>query len=728
MNQVLRANLVCVVLAIAVLTGCSGDPAKQKAAFLASGEKYARAGKYKEAVIQFRNAIEIDPRFAQAHYQLASVYLKLNSLQQAYRELSTAVELDPGNTDGQLQLATLLIGARKYDDAAKAVEKVIAADPRNARAHTVLGQKHVMLQAWPLAIREFQTAIELDPKQVENYGGLGLAYVSTGRTSEAEATLQKATEVQSKSVVALLNLGRFYFIQHRFAEAETAMRSASEADPSATLPRILLAKIYMESGKLAEAERLCVELKSQAPDDPDGYGALASFYEVTGHKEKAAAELQALLAAKPKDAAIKARLIDALIGLNRLEEAARLNQELLKTSPGDPPALTSMGRILVAQQKYAEAKTALDEVVRSDPQSAAGHYFLGIAEKSLGLSEQAKVSFARTLELSPGMGDAAVALAELDARSGDYDNALRLANQALQKNPNSTLAHLIAAKASIAKGDPSQAEAQLQSALDRDPVFFPALETMLNVQAGQGKIQEAMRRISGLISLHPLNAQLHFLLGVGYFKQHDLDKAEASVKRAIAIDRKTPDAYGLLAEISRARGALEQAVTWYKAAIEQNPTKVENYMALAGLYEEQGHWEEAKRAAEHAHSLDPASPFIANNLAYLYLEHGGDLNVALSLAQQAKQKLADSPVVADTMGWLYYKLRRPEAAVTQLSESVRRVPGNPIYRYHLGMAYMAAGRPNEATSSLQLALSASPNFPYAASAKTALRQIAEGSR
>jgi Flp pilus assembly protein TadD len=149
-------------------------------------------------------------------------------------------------------------------------------------------------------------------------------------------------------------------------------------------------------------------------------------------------------------------------------------------------------------------------------------------------------------------------------------------------------------------------------------------------------------------------------------------------------------------------------------------------MALAGLYEKQGNWEDAKRSAERAHSLDPGSPFIANNLAYLYLEHGGDLNVALSLAQQAKQKLADSPIVADTMGWLYYKLRFPEAAVTQLTESVQRAPANPVYRYHLGMAYIAAGRPGDAASSLRQALS-NPNFPDAANAKTALDQLAKGS-
>jgi tetratricopeptide (TPR) repeat protein len=721
-------NRVFIIAIISLLTACSRDPATRKAAFFASGQKYANAGKYKEAVIQFRNAIAIDPRFAEAHHQLANAYIRLHSPQQAYRELSTTVELDPRNADAQLQLAVFLIGMRRFDDAQKMAEQVVAADPRSARAHSVLAEKHTVLKEWPLAEKEFQTAIQLDPREVDNYARLSMVYLATGKNAKAEATLEKATEVQPKSLDALLNLGRYYLGQHRLPQAETAMRAASEAAPRATLPRILLAKAYIEGGKLVDAERLCADLKKMAPREPDGYGALATFYEATGQKEKAVAELRALMAARPKDPTIKAHLTSALIDLSRIDEARRLNQEILSTSPGDPDALIAKGRILIAQQQYAEAKTVLDQAVRSDPQSAAAAYFLGVSERSLGLAALAKASFAHALELSPGWEDATVALADIDARTGDYDGALGLARQARQKNPESPLPDVVAANASIAKGDLPEAEQELRSALDRDPLSLPALEAMVDVDARQAKIGEAIQRLATLVSQHPQDARLNALLALSYFKQGDLDRSEASIRQAIALDGKTPDAYGLLAEISRSRGALDQAIHWYQAAIQQNPGKAENYMALSGLYEQKGQWKEAKQAAEQAHSIDPESPFIANNLAYLYLDHEGDINAALSLAQQAKQKLPDSPVVSDTIGWAYYKLGSPGAAVTQLSESVKQDPGNPVYNYHLGMAYIAAGRPSNGAQSLQQALSANPNFPYAANAKLALNQIGKDAR
>jgi len=62
--------------------------------------------------------------------------------------------------------------------------------------------------------------------------------------------------------------------------------------------------------------------------------------------------------------------------------------------------------------------------------------------------------------------------------------------------------------------------------------------------------------------------------------------------------------------------------------------------------------------------------------------------------------------------------------VTQLSESVGKSANNPMYRFHLGMAYLAAGEFDSAKRSLLEALKEDPGFPYAANARAALDRIA----
>ena len=301
-----------------------------------------------------------------------------------------------------------------------------------------------------------------------------------------------------------------------------------------------------------------------------------------------------------------------------------------------------------------------------------------------------------------------------------------MAAKARNLDPELPSANLAAAQALMAKGDLRQAEAVLQVVLGRDPVSLPALSLLLKLYIQQGRSRELLQRLTGLVQQDPQNGGLHFLLGLAYFSLKDLDKSESSVHQALKLDPQIPDAYTLLANIAFARGSADQGKSLLRMAIASSPRKVLNYMALVTQYEKESNWVEAKRLCEKAHEIDPTSPLVAAELAFLYLEHGGDINAAVSLAQIAKQKLPDSPITADALGWAYYKLGSLGSAVVQLKESSEKVPNNPIYHYHLGMAYLASRRFDLASQALLAALRSDPHFPYAADARSALEQISQG--
>ena len=109
-SGIVRLLLAC-SFAATLFTGCSRDPNVRKQKYFESGERYFARSKYREAAIQFSNAVQVDPRFAQAHYQLAETYLKLRDFNRAYQELSRAVELAPDNYPAHVDLANLLISA-----------------------------------------------------------------------------------------------------------------------------------------------------------------------------------------------------------------------------------------------------------------------------------------------------------------------------------------------------------------------------------------------------------------------------------------------------------------------------------------------------------------------------------------------------------------------------------------------------------------------------------------
>ena len=69
------------------------------------------------------------------------------------------------------------------------------------------------------------------------------------------------------------------------------------------------------------------------------------------------------------------------------------------------------------------------------------------------------------------------------------------------------------------------------------------------------------------------------------------------------------------------------------------------------------------------------------------LEHQESSDVALSLAQIARQKMPDSPSAADTLAWAYYQKGLYGYAADLLQEALRNSPENPTYHYHIGMVY-----------------------------------------
>jgi Tfp pilus assembly protein PilF len=113
-STAMRVLLLC-SFAATLLTGCSHDPIVRKEKYFSSGEKYFSVGKYREAMIQYGNAIQIDSRFVRAHAQLAQTLLKLGDNNRAFQELNRTVELDPDNSRARTDLANLLMIVRNPD-------------------------------------------------------------------------------------------------------------------------------------------------------------------------------------------------------------------------------------------------------------------------------------------------------------------------------------------------------------------------------------------------------------------------------------------------------------------------------------------------------------------------------------------------------------------------------------------------------------------------------------
>src|SRR5580698_1216785 len=101
--------LSLLVLLATVLGGCSSNPNVQKQKFYARAVIDFDKGKYPEAVISLRRALQVDPRFVEAHYKLAQCHERQGSWEAAFQELQRTIDLQPDDWRAQVELGQILL-------------------------------------------------------------------------------------------------------------------------------------------------------------------------------------------------------------------------------------------------------------------------------------------------------------------------------------------------------------------------------------------------------------------------------------------------------------------------------------------------------------------------------------------------------------------------------------------------------------------------------------------
>jgi tetratricopeptide (TPR) repeat protein len=131
-------------------------------------------------------AATINPRDADAHYQLGLIHLQRRQLEEAESRFRKAAEIDPREVDAHYQLGRLARGQKKYEDARRHFEKVVARDPRHA-SHEVwreIGATYQESESWAEARWALLKFVEARGHDPEGLYRLGVAH---GRLGETEA-------------------------------------------------------------------------------------------------------------------------------------------------------------------------------------------------------------------------------------------------------------------------------------------------------------------------------------------------------------------------------------------------------------------------------------------------------------------------------------------------------------------------------------------------------------
>ena len=244
-----------------------------------------------------------------------------------------------------------------------------------------------------------------------------------------------------------------------------------------------------------------------------------------------------------------------------------------------------------------------------------------------------------------------------------------------------------------------------------------AFEGRLAVDVGQKDFKSAFQRLDSRLAKDPNDQRALLVAGQVYLAAGDQARAEGAWKKLLAINPGNNDAYDALGRMYANSGRLEAAEQQFATLADKGVDAEYGLILAAVLAHGQGKRDIAKQRYEKALAANPQSAVAANNLAWIYAEEGGNLDVALNLAQTAKRAAPDNPDFIDTLGFVLLKKGLAAAAISEFQAAVNKSPKNATIQLHLAQAFAAAGKADDARAAAQKALAIDPAFPEASEAR-----------
>jgi len=778
-RRYLYPTLLCVLFAAVIsLAGCA-NPEKAKAEHVSKGEAYLKDSKFQEASLEFRNALQIDGNLAAAHWGLARSFEGLLRFPEMFQELQKTVELDANNLEARNKLGNYYLAASKgqpqyIDEAEKLADEVLAKDANNIEGHILKGSIYFSRNDRDKAVAELNHAIEIDPKRVESYLSLARFYVVINDRVKAEELLKRAMTVNPNSPLAHTEYGKYLTQAGRLPEAEIEFNKAVEVAPNDRNARFMMASFYYVSKQFDKAEQAYKAMAALEPDKPESQAVVADFYSSINRTDEAVKIYQDILTKSPDYAQGRYRLSEILLMKGDTQGASAQIAEALKKDGSDRQALLLRARMKAQSGQQDGLKAAVEdlkEVLKQEPNSRPGLYFMAQTTYALGQIDQARV-FAADLEKNyPDYLPAKLMKLQITFTSGDPKGTLSLANDLLDrlnktapdrenspqllseirektllargsaqiqlKNVDAARQDFNAAR-EAAPGDPTpynnlagiavvenkpeEALGYWENALKIDSANFSALNGIITLHASKQDYAKAHARIDQALNAYPNNAQLHYLKAQVYGYEHNSQGAEAELRKSIELDQNFTAAYHALGALFINLHQEDRAIAEYQKISAMNSDPSANTM-IGMLEDTRKNYDAAVENYKKALERDPNAVIAANNLAWLYATTGkGNLDEAVRLAQGVVQRNPSIAGFVDTLGWVYYKKGLYAAAVEQLQKAVtldeqaaRANNGSPSasYHYHLGMALKGKGDNAAAKRELESSVKLSEKAPFA---------------
>lgn len=721
-------------------------------------------GKWKELFGALKKVVALEPDHWQAQIKLGRLLLAAGKLDEALEASNTALALQPENADALALHAAVLYKLGDHQGAVEQASASLAKDPENIDAIVVLATERLAAGDPRGGIQYLNRRLEHDEKNVALQLIKVQALEQLSDVAAAEAIFRKLITFYPENRGLRPALARFYLNHGLGIKAEAEYRAIAAENPGDRQAKLDVVR-FVNSVRGAKAAVL--ELQAFIREDPDNTElkfALVSLYQSQGDLHAAKAILREMIENKGSDSVAglqaKGKLAALLLMEGDRTAATRSVNEILAKDQRNGQALLLKARMAIADGDLDHAIADLRTILRDAPNSAGTLLLLGKAQALAGHAELAQQSYLRAFHASDKALPYGIAYADFLMEQGKVAGAEQVLADLLITSPGYLPALGMVAQARLLQRDWKGAQqiageirrsggqeavsdrilgfvhagqrnfeasiAAFKRAYQAAPAAQPMV-SLVRTYVSAGRADEAMAFLDSVLQASPGNANALLLRGQLQVLKGDTEAANLSFRAAIDAEPSNVLAYRALVHLYMSEQRYEQADRVVAQGLEAAPGNFILRLSRAAVNQQWGHIDDAIRLYEELLKLRPNSNIITNNLATLLSEYRADNNSrnhAYELARRFAQ--SDIPQFQDTLGWAAYQIGKYTEAASLLESAAERMPNMPIFRYHLGMSYLALENWEAAERELRKSLELAKRQPFqrVEAVKTALQHLA----
>ena len=666
-----RITLAALVVA-ALFAGCG---AENPDTLMASGKSHLAKNDSKAAVIQFKNALQMNPNLGEARFLLGKTLLESGDPQGAELELRKALGL-------------------KY-----APESVI---PLLAQALLTNGQAKKVVDEFS------RTELTGEAKAYLNTT-LSLAYQALGKAEASKAALASALATQPDFVPALIVEARGKAADRDISGSLATVDRILAKAPANHEALVLKGSLLALTGDQDGAIQLYKKALQSRPDFIPAHSAIISAMMQKGTVEDAERQLEALKKVAPNHP--QTIYLEAQMAYQRKEyrTVRDLALQLLKTAPNNPTALQLAGAAEYQLGAHFQAESYLTKALQQAPNLRLARGLLITNYLRAGQPAKALATLQPVLGKINEDPDFLVLVGEVYLQAGDPKKAEEYLNRASKLDPHDLAKRTAVAVAHMAQGRVTEAASEFEQ-ISRVDDGITADQALIAYYLRRNELDSALKATDALQKKQPDNPATYSVQGRVLLAKKDNTAARRSFEKAMALNPSYIPAVASLASMDMAEGNPTRARKRFEEVLAVDPKNIPALLSLAKLTTATGGTAtESLVLIKKSVSANPDG--VASRLALIDFYMANDEpKKADSAAQEALAAIPDKPELLDTAGRAQARAGEVNKALATYGKLATLQPSSPLPYLRMAEIQLTNKNTVEAVKNLRKALEIRPNL------------------